>query len=322
MRCRSGSVYIVSKSYCKYGGRTLNLLYMAHISHLQKMLLERLFLMEGGYVLDFSNNTFQRFIADSVKVNIYDGKYATFGDSKANRLRAFWDLEEDRIVGKLTSDLLNYIKTKAMLGSREIAACMDNHGLYDECVSLANALNGADTKLKEGQEELDFLTQEVEILSISTLSIDSKIAAILEQRMLEVRKCLKSEASLSVIFLCGSILEGVFVGVANMNPKEFNQTKVTPKNRDTGKPRPFREWTLNDFIEVAYEIGFIGLDVRRYSHSLRDFRNFIHPNEQLTHGFNPDQHTAKISWQVLKAAIHDISKKLQAINDAAAKIAS
>lgn len=42
---------------------------------------------------------------------------------------------------------------------------------------------------------------------------------------------------------------------------------------------------------------------------LRDFRNYIHPYEQWSSGFNPDEHTALISWQVLKAAIHDLSGK-------------
>jgi hypothetical protein len=286
------------------------------------MLFEKQFLMDGGYVLDFSNNTFQRFVADSVNVNIYDGKYAMFGDSKANRLRAFWDLENDQIVGKLLCDLLNYIKTKAMLGSREMQACIANQDLYNECSVLASSLSETNAKLKEEQEEQKFLKMEVDDISISILSIDHDVAAILEQRMVEAKKCLKAEAPLSVIFLCGSILEGVFIGIANKNPKEFNQAKATPRNRDTGKPRPLREWTLNDFIETACEIGFIGLDVKRYSHSLRDFRNFIHPNEQLTLRFNPDQHTAKISWQVLKAAIHDISKKQQAQKEIASKVAS
>jgi hypothetical protein len=38
----------------------------------------------------------------------------------------------------------------------------------------------------------------------------------------------------------------------------------------------------------------------------KDFRNYIHPYQQLGSQFNPDKQTSKISWQVLKTAIHQI----------------
>lgn len=46
--------------------------------------------MSGGYVLDLSNRTFEEFILDSVKIDIYDKKDDYHSGSKANRLRAFW----------------------------------------------------------------------------------------------------------------------------------------------------------------------------------------------------------------------------------------
>jgi len=39
------------------------------------------------------------------------------------------------------------------------------------------------------------------------------------------------------------------------------------------------------------------LDVKRFSHALRDFRNYIHPYEQWRNAFNPDEHTALICYQ-------------------------
>jgi len=61
---------------------------MADLSPLEKRQLEDLLGMSGGYVLDFTNRTFADLFKDSVHINIYDAKYATRGDSKANRLRA------------------------------------------------------------------------------------------------------------------------------------------------------------------------------------------------------------------------------------------
>ena len=47
------------------------------------------------------------------------------------------------------------------------------------------------------------------------------------------------------------------------------------------------------FINVAYEIGLLKLDVQKLSHGLRDFRNYIHPYQQMASGFKPDEHTAQ-----------------------------
>lgn len=90
-------------------------------------------------------------------------------------------------------------------------------------------------------------------------------------------------------------------------PKEFNQSKSSPKDKD-GKVRPFHDWTLNNFIDVAYDVGLLMDDVRKFSHALRDFRNYIHPYQQVSSGFNPDVHTAAICWQVLKAAMYQLSE--------------
>ena len=49
------------------------------------------------------------------------------------------------------------------------------------------------------------------------------------------------------------------------------------------------------------------LNVKKFSHELRDFRNYIHPNEQLKNQFSPNIDTAKIGFQVLKAAVSQIN---------------
>ena len=51
---------------------------MADQTLIEQLELERCFVMAGGYVLGFSNRTFAAFV---------------LGTSKANRLRAFWQLE-------------------------------------------------------------------------------------------------------------------------------------------------------------------------------------------------------------------------------------
>jgi hypothetical protein len=44
---------------------------------------------------------------------------------------------------------------------------------------------------------------------------------------------------------------------------------------------------------------------------MREFRNYIHPYEQMKEKFEPDMHSAKICFQVLTAAIENLSNKFQ-----------
>jgi hypothetical protein len=155
--------------------------------------------------------------------------------------------------------------------------------------------------------EDEFLKREFQEVSLESIGLDGTVTEILKLRINEIEKCLSADAPLSVIFLAGSTLEGVLLGVALKYPKEFNQSKSSPKDKD-GKVRQYPDWSLSNFIDVAYEVGLLMEDVKKYSHSLRDFRNYIHPYQQMSSRFNPDRHTAKISWQVLKAALFQLSK--------------
>lgn len=131
----------------------------------------------------------------------------------------------------------------------------------------------------------------------------------METRIEEIRQCLSVKAPLSAIFLIGSTLEGILLGVASKHPAIYNKANSAPQDTKTGKPRNFSEWTLNNFIDVSYEVGFLKEDVKKFSHALRDFRNYIHPYQQMSIGFQPDEHTARICFQVLKAALYQIEQK-------------
>ena len=277
---------------------------MANLSSIERMKLEKLLEMGSGYVLNFSNRTFYEFIKENTGLDIYNDKYEYASGSKANRLRSFWDQESNELVGKVIGDLLEYWRTYRMMNSIDISS--SEQALYDDCLKIAVRLSGKAIKKEEVADEDKFLSKEFQEVSISALKLDGTITSILDQRLDEINKCLKSKASLACIFLCGSTLEGILLGVATNNPREFNEAKSCPKR--AGKVLPFYEWTLSNFIDVAKEIGLLKEDVKKFSHSLRDFRNYIHPYEQASQSFDPDEHTAKLCWQVLRVAIFQIVK--------------
>ncbi|MBN1516195.1 hypothetical protein JXA32_06465 [Candidatus Sumerlaeota bacterium] len=84
---------------------------MSKLKTIEKIKFEKLFGMESGYVLDFSNFTFQEFVLENVNIDIYAEKYNFRSGSKANRLRAFWEKESYSVVATLNKALLEYWKT-------------------------------------------------------------------------------------------------------------------------------------------------------------------------------------------------------------------
>jgi len=111
---------------------------MSDLSSIEKLKLEKLFEMGGGYVLDFSNRTFREFTLDNVDIDIYDSKYDYVSGSKANRLRAFWNEESNYLVSKFISDLLEYWKTQKLLNFQSISQAEQD--LFDECQKVAERL--------------------------------------------------------------------------------------------------------------------------------------------------------------------------------------
>lgn len=89
---------------------------MARIGMADKLLIEDVFEMGGGYVLDFTNPTFAGFFKDEVGVDIDDGQYFASGSSKANRLRCFLRLADEKTAAKAIKALWEYRELKRLRG--------------------------------------------------------------------------------------------------------------------------------------------------------------------------------------------------------------
>jgi len=79
---------------------------MSSLTYKEKAKFERLLDMGSGYVLDFKDGSFGIFFSD-YDIDIHAEKYRAGGTSKANKLRTFWDTENDQIVGRVLNGLLD-----------------------------------------------------------------------------------------------------------------------------------------------------------------------------------------------------------------------
>ena len=85
---------------------------MANLTFNEKQLIESVFGMSSGYLLDFSNRDFEEFMKDVIQYSIYT-KYP--GLSKAKMFRAFLKDETEPYVGKAIVMLLNHMEDNGMV---------------------------------------------------------------------------------------------------------------------------------------------------------------------------------------------------------------
>lgn len=83
---------------------------MSSLTPIEKRTFERLFDMGSGYVLNFSNRTFEEFFVDTAGVDIYSPRYDYQSGSKANRLRKFWSSDPDHVVAKVLAGMLELLE--------------------------------------------------------------------------------------------------------------------------------------------------------------------------------------------------------------------
>jgi len=90
---------------------------MSDLKTIEKQILEKLFQMEGGYVLNFSDRTMGEFFNDDLSIDIYNEKYNYASGSKANRMRGFWSAADNKTVGISILKLIEYIETQILIGN-------------------------------------------------------------------------------------------------------------------------------------------------------------------------------------------------------------
>lgn len=256
--------------------------------------LERLFDMAGGYVLDFSNASFAAFVETCLDFDPYD----RYDGSKAVILRKIWISEPWTDVARLNRELLEHWHLQKLAGDTALTAFDER--AYEE---LSSTFVENDSAVSA--ETLSFLNRDLSKLDLSSLPSGVTAEQVVRARLREIERCMASEAPLAVIFLVGSTLEGLLMELALANPETFSSSASAPTTR--GKSKPISEWTLAELIAVSRSLGFVGEDVLKHADHVRNFRNYIHPRQQMRENFEPRMMTAQIAHQVLLAALNDLN---------------
>ena len=116
----------------------------------EKAKLEKMLGMSGGYVSNFSDASFGQFFAE-LGIDIHTDKYSENGNSKAKKLRQFWHLEDDLVVGEALVALSNHAMDREIRRTNDafgpsIGAEIDT-SLFEECSNIGKRLMSGNINL-------------------------------------------------------------------------------------------------------------------------------------------------------------------------------
>ena len=138
---------------------------------------------------------------------------------------------------------------------------------------------------------------------------DAQMQAALERRWHECNTCIAAGAPLAATVVMGGLLEALLLARINRESNKGSVFKAAaaPKDR-AGKTLPLKEWMLKNYIDVAHELKWISHSAKDIGEVLRDYRNYIHPYKELSHGMVLTVDDAALLWDVAKSVSRQLLK--------------
>jgi|SRR5579864_2683438 len=188
---------------------------------------------------------------------------------------------------------------------REIFETSHKHGARSKYLAVLSTLRRALIQLRTERMAAGLVVTTAtsdQSPDFSPLVADPVMQAILLSRWNECLLCLRARASLAATVMMGGLLEALLLARINA---EANKTPIftarsAPKNPRTNTAKPLGEWMLNDFIQVLSELRWITVSASAVGSVLRDYRNYVHPQKQLSHNMHLTPADADLFWEVTK----------------------
>jgi hypothetical protein len=135
----------------------------------------------------------------------------------------------------------------------------------------------------------------------SALAGDARMQAILTKRWQECVTCVDAPAPLAATVMMGGMLEGLLLARINQLHDKSAVFKANSAPKDKARtPLKLNEWGLKNFIDVAHELGWITTTTKDVGEVVRDYRNYIHPHKEYSHGIDISSDDSRMLWEVAK----------------------
>lgn len=130
---------------------------------------------------------------------------------------------------------------------------------------------------------------------------NTDIRKIVERDYLEIQRSVIASNWKSTILLCGGSIEAILLDLLGSKSSEIIESLKAPPESDINK------WDLNNLIEVAVDRKLVDAGMATLSHSVREYRNLIHPGVEIRKGLKIEPEEAKIALEVLNMLIRELS---------------
>lgn len=146
--------------------------------------------------------------------------------------------------------------------------------------------------------------------SFATIAADAEMQRILVNRWSECVASVGYGLPIAATVLLGGLLEAVLIARINKlaDQSPIFKAKAAPKDSKTGSVLKLRDWTLNHYIDVANEVGWISDTYKDVGAILRDYRNYIHPYKEYQHKKTLTPDDAKVLWEIGKTMMRQVLK--------------
>ena len=143
---------------------------------------------------------------------------------------------------------------------------------------------------------------------LSQLISDRDAVDLLIARAGETVICESHGAYVFAVIGIGSFVEGLLFALLNERDSDL---RADGYRRPRGGQRvPFERLGLSDLIDISHGKGWVQLDAKDFLHTVRDYRNFVHPRRQLDSGMVPDSDTVMMCWGPALAVLNDLERAL------------
>lgn len=173
-----------------------------------------------------------------------------------------------------------------------------SYGLFHSAGILASveaALARLETVI--GESESTPVTESKEFKFIA----DARLRKILERDYAEIQRAYISECWKSVIILSGSAIEAILLDRLQADAANARASTKAPKEPDLSR------WDLVELIDVAVGLWSRLAGVEKLSHSVRGYRNLVHPGNEIRTGLVFGREEARIAIEVLNLVHRELS---------------
>lgn len=131
---------------------------------------------------------------------------------------------------------------------------------------------------------------------------DAELRKIVERDYSEIQRALIAGCHKSVIILAGSAIETILVDCLLADVARARRSSKAPTEPDITR------WDLNDLINVGVDLDIVNAGVEKLSHSVRQYRNLVHPGNEIRNKLTCEKEEARIAVEVLHIIHRDLSK--------------